>query len=360
MHTVRKLIAAAIVTLALPLGACTSSTALATSTAAKAAKLAAAKALVASKAAAAAAKALAAAKASAGAASVVPWLDEPATLSMLASLQPRPLPLPRPQTGAPPCVDSNLSVVTIRPVSATQDDGVIIGLRNTSHAACMLSGRPGVVAAEPGEPTVVAEAEAVSPYGEKADTPAGGIVFVQVDVPSSGCPADPTGSDRGYPVYHSLIITLPGGVMRQVSAFSFRFPCGMSATPFFMPTPQQSYPVNRVAALVPQLRLPAAVKAGTTLHFEVDLSNPGNRSVALSPCPVYIEASGPAIKLEYRLNCRSVRTIAGHARVRYAMEMAIPRSAQAGEARIYWGLVAATAPSCHGELVVRPSWADRQ
>ena len=69
MTTVRKLGVVAMVTLTLALAGCTSSTA---PTATKAAP-------------------------------VVPWVDEPATPSLMLSLLPKPLPLPRPQTGAPPC-----------------------------------------------------------------------------------------------------------------------------------------------------------------------------------------------------------------------------------------------------------------
>jgi hypothetical protein len=55
-------------------------------------------------------------------------------------------------------------------------------------------------------------------------------------------------------------------------------------------------------------------QGGTTLVFQVDLVNPENRPVALSPCPVYVESSDIPTELEHRLNCLSVRSVPATAR----------------------------------------------
>jgi len=85
---VRKLGVVAMMAMTLMLAACTSSTA-----------------LVATK---------------AKAASVVPWVDEPATQSLISSLL-TPLPLPRPRTGAPPCAASDLAETGLGTEAATQE-----------------------------------------------------------------------------------------------------------------------------------------------------------------------------------------------------------------------------------------------
>jgi hypothetical protein len=189
-------------------------------------------------------------------------------------------------------------------------------------------------------------------YGERSDAAPGGTVFEQVDVPEF-CPADPGGGDRGDAVYHSLAVSILGGITKKVGGLSLSFPCGMSATPLFVGKPQPTYPVNPLVGLVPYLRLPATVRAGSTLHFEVDLSNPGGRPVALSPCPVYLEASSVPTKLLYRLDCRTVRSIPVHGQVRYGMEMAIPDAAPLGAAKIFWALFGASTRTAYGQVLVQ-------
>ena len=238
------------------------------------------------------------------------------------------------------------------PIGAMQDDGMVIWFRNTGPAACTPTGTPRVVAASPGQPTVIATAGRMPSYGERSDVAAGGTVFEQVDVPEF-CPADPGRSDRGDAVYHSLAISILGGITKKVGGLSLSFPGGMSATPLFVGKPQPTYPANPLVGLVPYLRLPATIKAGSTLHFEVDLSNPGDRPVVLSPCPVYLEHSDIPTKLLYRLDCRTVRSIPAHGQVRYEMEMAIPDAAPLGPAEVFWGLVGASTTTAQGQVLVQ-------
>ena len=150
-----------------------------------------------------------------------------------------------------------------------------------------------------------------------------------------------------------LAISILGGITKKVGGLSLSFPCGMSATPLFVGKPQPTYPANPLVGLVPYLRLPATIKAGSTLHFEVDLSNPGDRPVVLSPCPVYLEHSDIPTKLLYRLDCRTVRSIPAHGQVRYEMEMAIPDAAPLGPAEVFWGLVGASTTTAQGQVLVQ-------
>jgi hypothetical protein len=52
----------------------------------------------------------------------------------------------------------------------TQDDGVVVAIRNTGPAACLLTGTLRVVASAPGRATVVATSEPMPSYGEITDT----------------------------------------------------------------------------------------------------------------------------------------------------------------------------------------------
>jgi hypothetical protein len=316
---VRKLGVVAMMAMTLMLAACTSSTA-----------------LVATK---------------AKAASVVPWVDEPATQSLISSLL-TPLPLPRPRTGAPPCAASDLAETGLGTGAATQELVVTISFRNTGSAACTLKGTPRVVAAAPGQPTVVAVAEPVPSYGEMGDVAPAATVSVLVE-DQLACVANPGGNDQGDAGYHSLVISVPGGITKKVSGLSLVFPCGMSATPFFIAKPEATYPLARFIGLVPHLLLPATAKAGSTLHFEVDLVNSAGRPVALSPCPVYLEASNVPTKLLYRLDCRTVRSIPAHGQVRYEMEMSIPDAAPPGPAKIFWDIIGASTTTAQGQVQVQ-------
>jgi uncharacterized protein DUF4232 len=283
---------------------------------------------------------------------VVPWLDEPASSSLLSSLLPKalpPIPLP---TGAPPCTVTELSAAVGGPTEVSGDDGAFIALRNTGSDACTLTGTPRVVASAPGYVTVVAGREPMPSDDETADTAPGGTAVVRVDVPIY-CKANPTGAmGRALP-YHSLVISIPGGGAKKVGGLRLSFPCGMSTTPFYTPKPGPTYPPDLLATLVPRLRLPATVRPGTVLDYEVDLFNPGDRPVALSPCPAYLEHSDVPTKLLYRLDCRSVHFIPAHGEVSYEMEMAIPADASTGPMGLWWTFFGPSTRTAHGQVVVR-------
>jgi hypothetical protein len=280
---------------------------------------------------------------------VVHWADEPATSSLISSLV-KPSPLPQPQDKAPPCTFSELSTARLAIGAATQDLVISIWFRNNGPRACTVTGRPKVVAAATGQPTVVAVAEGVPSYGELADIAPGGTVSEQIDDPLA-CATDPGGSTRKGDSYDSLAITIPGGITKSVRV-SLSLPCGMWATPFFTPKPEPTYPDQLWGVLIPHLRLPAMARGGSTLHFEVDLSNPKDQPIALSPCPVYLEYSDIAGKLLYRLNCRTVHLVPAHGQVRYEMEMAIPQGAPSGLAEVWWSLLASL-HIAHGQVRVQ-------
>ena len=283
---------------------------------------------------------------------VVPWVDEPASKALLSSLLPRALPPSPPRTGAPPCTVRELSAAIAGPTEVSGDEGVVIVLRDTGSTACLLTGTPRVVAGAPGHVTVVAGQEPMPSDGETADTAPGGTVVLRVDVPTY-CRANPTGAIGRAMPYHSLAISVPGGGAKKVAGLRLSFPCGMSTTPFYTPKPGPTYPADTLATLVPRLRLPARVRPGTVLDYEVDLYNPGDRPVALSPCPVYLEHSNVPTKLLYRLDCRSVHLVPAHSQVRYEMEMAIPADAPGGPMGLWWTFFGPSTRTAHGQVLVQ-------
>jgi hypothetical protein len=283
---------------------------------------------------------------------VVPWINDPATPALISSLLPKPLPTPAPKTDAPPCTSSNLVLQPVTGLQWSQNSGVVIRLRHKGSSACLLRGTPDVVASAPGHPNVVATPLGLAAtQGEVANTPPGGLVSVDVSVPVA-CASNPGGADQGLPAYGRLIITLPGGGARTVSGFNLTFPCGMAVTPFFMPTPAPRYPPYWIKHLEPHVSLPTSVKAGGILAYEVTLTNPLDRTVALSPCPAYIEHSSTGIKLEFRLNCTLVHAVPAHGSSIYQIKMAIPAAAPTGPMTVYWGLIGPDTISSHATIDV--------
>lgn len=270
---------------------------------------------------------------------VVPWVNHPATPALISSLLPKPLPTPAPKTDAPPCTSLELALQPVAGLQWSQNGGIAIRLRNTGSSACLLRGTPDVVASASGHPNVVATSLGLAATdGEVANTPAGG--FVSVDVSASvACASNPGGSNQGLPTYRRLVITLPLGGIRTISGLNLTFPCGMAVSPFFMPKPATTYATYWIKYLKPKVSLPTSVKAGGTLVYEVTLTNPLNRSVALSRCPAYIEHSSTDIKLEYRLNCAFVHTILAHSFSIYQMKMAIPDTTPSGPMTVFWSVI---------------------
>jgi hypothetical protein len=83
------------------------------------------------------------------------------------------------------------------------------------------------------------------------------------------------------------------------------------------------------------------------LIYVVDLTNPTDRPVSLSPCPVYIQAatSPTPVKDIEALNCTSVGSIAAHATTRFEMHMQMAAGAPTGGLRIVWSLKGPDVPA---------------
>lgn len=279
----------------------------------------------------------------------VPWVNRPATSGLLTSLSPRPLRAPAAQTNAPPCTAAALRM-SVGVLQWSQNGGVALDFRNSGSATCLLRGVPRVVATESGERDVVATTAPLPTFADVANTPPGASVAVEVSAPLV-CATNPGGSNQNSPVYHRLLVTMPGGATTALRGLTLRFPCGMSVTPFLTPKPAVRYAVFPMAHLVPHVRLPSSVRPDSTLIYSVELSNPLGRAVALSPCPAYIEHSSLGTKLEYQLNCTTVRVIPAHRSVWYQMKMPFASTAHRGLVAVYWSLT--LGPSSQARATLR-------
>lgn len=87
-----------------------------------------------------------------------------------------------------------------------------------------------------------------------------------------------------------------------------------------------------ILTAAPTMHAPATVRAGTTLHYQLTLTNPGSLPITLRPCPSYTEEFGNLgdgrdpyrAAATYRLNCSVAPTIPAHAAVTFQMQIRIP------------------------------------
>jgi hypothetical protein len=268
---------------------------------------------------------------------VVPWVNRP--LPLYRAPLPKPVAYP---TGAAFCRAAQLRVTRGR-------TGVGLGNRleelvftNVGTRPCLLRGHPKITA---DGRTVHAQLGGTY-FGRlvPADVPPGGHVFLDLAT-SAVC-------DNGQrmPLHHRrLVFTLPQGGRVRADHVSITEVCGLSMSDFGLP---QRYPEPRLRAHV---RLPAAVRAGTTLRYTVVLGNPTAATVALRPCPGYTEsmyASGIVVRRSFALDCDAVHGIAPHHEVRYAMQLKVPARTGPGLAKLGWSLNTRIGPYAGGVLTV--------
>lgn len=134
------------------------------------------------------------------------------------------------------------------------------------------------------------------------------------------------------------------------NAFNVIPPCGNpQASATFTVDPVQPAAAPQApppsASLTATIRAPASVAAGSTLVYEVTLTNPTAAPVPLDPCPSYTESLA-GITAGYQLNCGPVGQLPPGGSATFAMQLALPPDAPAGSAPLQWqaGGPAATAP----------------
>lgn len=290
----------------------------------------------------------------------VPWVDRPAP----PYSAPSPFYTPPPRTDARPCHSSDLATAADTPGALAGSLDYDVVFTNTSATSCILRGAPtslhGVTSDGVQHPIDASTQR--SDLLVPANMPPGGHTRLLINSQHE-CDAA-MGSHRG-PSYQQLVIGLPGGGTVRAPAFDpgpdggaalagYRFDCppvGISS--FGVNPPEPTYPKPPLAGARATLELPTAVRAGSTLHYVVDLANPTSHDIAISPCPGYIQYTTDfdrPVKQTYALNCDTVHAIAAGKTVRYAMQLAVPANAPTGTATIYWSSSGPQNVSAHGTI----------
>jgi hypothetical protein len=278
---------------------------------------------------------------------VVPWIDRPAPPYQ----SPAPSVVAYPTKSAP-CRAGQLAVRQRRTGIGLGNALERFAFRNLGTTPCLLTGFPkatGVTASGVRRSVPARRSPDGTYFGTlvPADIAPGALGFL--DFATGGGCLDPSGSARRY---RALVFMLPaGGGLVSAPESSLVMTCGfLKMSQLGLPAPEPTGPTPKPGTpdmLKVSVAMPATVRAGTTLRFVVTLANPTVNSVRLTPCPPYNEgiyASSGRVSRWYWLNCERVRSIAAHARVRYAMALRLPADIPAGFAKFWWVLGTPTEP----------------
>jgi uncharacterized protein DUF4232 len=280
---------------------------------------------------------------------VVPWVSRP--LPTYTVPDPK---LVRYPTSAPLCRGSQLRVSQGRNAVGLGNRLEELVFTNLGASPCLLRGYPAISAETPaGTRRLLHPLRGGTYFGllVPADLRPGGHVFLDFGTSNCACRCE-----GGAPVrYRDLVFTLPHGGSVQGRDVSISQDCFLSMSAFGLPA---RYALPRAVpgtagALRARLRLPASVRAGSTLRFVVTLSNPAKTPVTLDPCPGFTEGiytSGLSARHSFALNCDSVRSIPAFGHVRYELRLAVPSRATPGPAKLGWGMNTPTGPSIVGSV----------
>ncbi len=307
----------------------------------------------------------------------IPWIDVTPAPPRL----PTPSPIPVVPAGTPNCRAQDLRAVFLGGNALTGGQLIAsFAFGNRSAAPCVLQGVPGLQLLDaahnvipgtngsdgrvPVQPILLAPNLGTT-EGQMVPGQAWFEIYWRVHDGAGSC-ANPS------PSATAARIQLPaGGGEVMVPLASPRLgaikPCGgeVGISPFqpvTPPPPPYSPPPHQ---WMPEARLPASVKAGEPLRYEVTLRNVTAEPVRFGEtCPTYREdlfpdealtpippppgkydkpepatpAKAPLGKHRYVLNCRPVGAIAPGAGVTFAMVLDVPTSAEPGRYLLLWAL----------------------
>ncbi|MGA3354478.1 MAG: DUF4232 domain-containing protein [Acidimicrobiales bacterium] len=279
---------------------------------------------------------------------IIAWVSTPAppttsTTTITTTLAPAPL-----------CTKADLRVQFLGAGFAMGSASDDFQLANISKTTCRLQGQPKLspsTFAGGHIPSVVRHGYLPSDIvpGNLAPKASGYVIIGGTD----NCPSSPVMQNtRVKPVpYKYVTVLLPNGEGSFTT--SEMPPCVPMSVSLGVP-PFNPYILPPVPGTLPSLQviveLPKRIVGGRVLHFVVVLANPGAVVVPLKPCPGYEEGtypwgeSPPPLVRTYQLNCGQLRVLAPDHRLRFAMELPIPKYTQPLPVRFGWDLITGNGP----------------
>jgi Protein of unknown function (DUF4232) len=285
---------------------------------------------------------------------IVPWINRAAAAYVAPVATPYP-------TSASPCTTAHLKIGPSTTGAGMSQSFLQVALINTGASTCLLKGQPRVSG-------VNAAGIRVVPSAQPGPTFVGGMVPADIAPGAHGYLALGTASACGgveqlqHTTYRQLTFIMPdGGTFATDLTFSVGS-CGLTVDQLGLLNTDEAEPSpGPLAVLSASVNARLSVKAGTVLRYVVTLSNGTTAPVELRPCPSYTEwtsalmtaASKEPPTFSYQLNC-SVSAIAPGGSVKFAMELAIPRTAVVGVSKFGWYLNEPGGPYAGGALNVEP------
>lgn len=267
-----------------------------------------------------------------GARQVVPWADLPATVPVAA-------PQPTPAASYRQCRGADLAAKFVGGGAGMGHSEARIRLTNTGGSPCTLSGYPTRLTAKRADGTTRRLRFGDGGYFSAgtywpADLRPGASSTTAIET-SSACSALNSRDPKPDP-FVAAALGLPGGGVVSVRA-AFDAVCGVSLGNLGHRAPAEPDPLAYPDLSIGMDR-PDTVRAGTTMHFTVTLTNNGDHAVRLDPCPVYSESIylKGSHQHAYQLNCSRVTLIAAHNVVTFAMQVPVPD--ERGVAKFGWSI----------------------
>ncbi|MFT3871584.1 MAG: DUF4232 domain-containing protein [Nocardioides sp.] len=247
-----------------------------------------------------------------------------------------------------PCHTADLKPLPSDVEGAGQHLGWFLKFRNHGAAACTLGGYPTVQTRTSGGSwtTVGLRRGTFFPVGYTPGTvrPGADPAELTLEFPANEttCPSAPSGLEIRLMLDDgtALPVIAPEGSTQTCAPIAVsQWHAGLVEQP------------DRFPGLQIRLETPASVRPGSTLEYVVTLTNRGDETVDLRPCPGYEQSlsaydtvamsSGEAlVRGRWRLECGSTPLVAPGASVRYAMRLDAPTDVRdSPEIDLRWNLV---------------------
>jgi hypothetical protein len=300
--------------------------------------------------------------------SAIAWLPLPAAhrypTAPTPPATPRP-PIPVPP-GTPACRASQLEGASAGEEFATGNVDMPIVLRNRGAAACVLAGWADLRILDGGGRVLAAAAGRANRGTFFSDWPKVPVLMQPATPPLPARPGSGQPGRRGQAVMNLswydcrqpqaavLVLDLPAAGGRLQVPFDRRGAYSPACDDPEAPNKRSGWvsrgplspagfpwpPAPRYLDVRVGIHLPASVRRGSTLAYQVTLTNRDHGSYRLDPCPDYNEFLGRKdVVASHQLNCQPVGAIAPGGRVTFQMQLAIPATTMTGPNRLIWGLL---------------------
>jgi len=263
---------------------------------------------------------------------VVPWLD-----ATVPPYTPSPV-TPTARAVAPACRGAHLELAGVATEGAAGRAGTFVKIGNAGDSRCTLSGTPDLTGLDGTGARVRIPVESGTSFDERDTHPGPATIdpgeWAVVSIETSGSCDGPSGAAT---TYRQVQIRFPDRTAFDIadelsSSCPFR---GGTWYPAVPPVPEPPEPWPTLRARLDGI--PAAVRAGESFDYVVELANAGSAEVTLDPCPAYTEVLGRFVG-DYQLDCDTVSAIPAGGTVRFAMRLDVGANAPAGLMKLWWGL----------------------